>query len=340
VSKVRAVASSNLCRLGILVVWVVLVSAGPLCAGQRSQVPATEGFSESVEGLPGFADEVWTATVLVDNSTVTGAVRAGTDRGPTWGTGLVLEVTDGPEPGHRTALVVTNAHVIRCDQLPCDMKVLFGDEATAGQWSHAVNVVSRNPEKDLAFLRVKVPHGAPVGVARLGLLAGDDEQLLAIGWPMLRMRREWHVERPRNHRLVSKRFSQGAVVDRHSRFPYRAQPRLGYHRIGVLLHSADILPGNSGGPLVDTTGTVVGLNTNILREPRRNGDHWAHCYAGDESDRDPCFYLAISAEEIGSEFSKVFGRREASAESDAPPDEEETRLTLDDRKASGDYSSS
>jgi S1-C subfamily serine protease len=320
------------------VVLAVLAVAGPAAARPTS----TEGFSESVEGLPDSATEVWQATVMIDNTKIASSSRMPVRRGQTWGSGVILEIIEEQPGQDRTALIVTNAHVVACDQKQCHPRVRFGDATDgAGRWTSEVRVVAQNPEKDLAFLSVQIPDDVPVSVARLGGLSDDDRQLLAIGWPNLELRKEWHGDRPRNRRRVAKRFSQGSLMDTQPRYYFRARPGLEAERISVLFHSADVLPGNSGGPVLDSQGTVVGLNTKILRLSERPGDYWAHCYADPEPTSSPCLYLALSSEEISDEFTRAFGRRIASAESSAPYlSVEETRFSLDDRQKSEDFNSS
>jgi S1-C subfamily serine protease len=343
-STVRSAASPFHSRLArILVVCALLAAAGPLCADPGSQVSTTEGFSESVEGLPEFAAEVWSATVLVDNATIArGSNPTVVDRGQTWASGLVLDITDGPNERQKFALIVTNAHVVRCDQMQCHPRVRFGDSLNgSGEWSYEVEIVSETPAKDLAFLRVLIPDGVPTSVARLAPLAGDRGELLSIGWPNLKLRKKWHGARPRNRGRISKRYSNGSLKDEVPRYPFRAHPGQDAERLSVLFHSADVLPGNSGGPVIDTTGAVVGLNTKIVTTSQNRTDPLAYCYADPEVANVPCFYLALSAEEISEEFSKAFGHRVSGAEYSAPQlPEEETRLSFDDRLGSDDESPS
>jgi serine protease Do len=128
-------------------------------------------------------------------------------------------------------LIVTNAHVVRGG--PVDVELSDG-RVLAG------TIVARDAERDLASVRVEAGDLPAADVAHAaGLRAGD--LVMALGHP---------------HGWVGA-LSVGVV---HS--VERARPGGSPHAIRADLRLA---PGNSGGPLADARGRVVGVNTLVAR---------------------------------------------------------------------------
>jgi S1-C subfamily serine protease len=149
------------------------------------------------------------------------------------GTGWVLDAPHG--------LIVTNYHVINAaTQIRVD-----------GQSSTGIaNVVGAAPCEDLAVLKVDDTTGLrtlPMGTQRDVKLG---EQVVALGYP---------VNASRDQRLIS---TAGVVssVKTSFRFPSVQYPEYA----NVVQTDAALNPGNSGGPLVDRSKHLVGVNTAAL----------------------------------------------------------------------------
>ncbi len=192
-----------------------------------------------LDALPALAGDLARVAARLRASTV--AVHAGTPAGrgreaAGFGSGVVWRAAAGARDG----LVVTNAHVARTAYplvtLPDGRRL-------------AARVLARDPGRDLALLAVDadaLPPGALVPAER-----GDPARLrpgelvFALGHPL------GHA-----HSLAA-----GVV---HAAGEAAAPPWLrGAGRGGVRVVRADVrlLPGNSGGPLADAAGRVVGINT-------------------------------------------------------------------------------
>lgn len=125
-------------------------------------------------------------------------------------------------------LVITNHHVVHGDAC----RVSFADGRTAN-----ATLVARQPENDLAALRLDQAEGTPIWsvtdesaeTPRVGQL------VVAIGHPM----------------GVGWAVTTGIL----SRLPALAD------RQRLLRASVTLMPGNSGGPLVDASGRLIGINT-------------------------------------------------------------------------------
>ncbi len=120
----------------------------------------------------------------------------------------------------------------------------------------AADVVVHDPLTDLSVLRLRVPPGHVVAAAELGESDG-----LEVGDPVLAMGNPLALASSVSLGIVSnpKRvFTDVTGTD-------LAEPELAEgERTGIftrwIQHDALILPGNSGGPLVDLAGRVVGIN--------------------------------------------------------------------------------
>src|SRR5580693_3508036 len=158
--------------------------------------------------------------------------------GQRWGAGSGVVLSEGR--------VLTNAHNVRGDQVT----VTFADGRTAEG-----SVAGRDIDGDLAVIDVDTG-GAPV-------LPWADGAATAIGKPV------FGLANPGGRGL---RVTFGFVSGTERTF---RGPR-GRRITGSLEHTAPLLPGSSGGPVLNAEGQLLGINTNRL------GDG---------------FYLAIPADE-------------------------------------------
>lgn len=160
-------------------------------------------------------------------------------------------------------LVLTNAHNIRSDETT----VTFNDGRTGTGTPRGVD-----PDGDLAVLEVETGDAPAVRW-------GSDGASASIGTPV------FGVSNPGGRGL---RVTFGLVSGTERTF---RGPR-GRRITGTLEHTAPLLPGSSGGPVVDPEGRLVGINTNRLGEG---------------------FYLAIPASEDLERRAGLLGRGESPA---------------------------
>src|SRR3984893_4045686 len=175
--------------------------------------------------------------------------------GQRWGVGSGIVLAEGR--------VLTNAHNVRGDQVT----VTFADGRTAEG-----SVAGQDIDRDLAVIEVDTGD-APA-------LAWADGASAAIGTPV------FALSNPGGRGLrVTFGFVSG--VDRAFRGPR------GRRITGSLEHTAALLPGSSGGPVLDAGGRLLGINTSRLGEG---------------------FYLAIPADAGLRGRVEALGRGESAAQ--------------------------
>ena len=153
-----------------------------------------------------------------------------------------------------SGLVLTNYHVIHRAE---SLKVWFFDNDNSN--SYTADIVAIDPIADLAVLRMNLPeHKLPT--TYLNIESEEwaiAQEVVAIGHPM---GIQWTVSL--GH--ISHTDRTGRVT------PY----------VATLQHSAEIHRGNSGGPLINSEGDVVGINTYLLM-PDQKWSGIAYAVRGD-----------------------------------------------------------
>jgi len=131
---------------------------------------------------------------------------------------------------HPSGLIVTNAHVVRSRQL----EVTLSDGR-----SLPATVLARNPDQDLAALSVDASELPTIEL-------GDSRHLRPGEW-VLALGHPWGV---------TGAVTAGVVTGVGAQLP--EMPLAEREWIVASLH---LRPGHSGGPLVDTAGRLLGINT-------------------------------------------------------------------------------
>ncbi|WP_240624570.1 S1 family peptidase [Aurantiacibacter odishensis] len=164
------------------------------------------------------------------------------------------------------ARVVTNAHVVQ--EAMDDDRLDIGVVPAEGEQAVYARIVSVSPRNDLALLELTEPLGLPPLT-----IAGNPPQsgaVTAVGYPL-------NVDRAQG-------LGQSDI--------FRAQPpvtatgflsgRRPSREFDTILHTAPIARGNSGGPLLDDCGRVIGVNS----------------FGTESAGSDAEFFFAISTREL------------------------------------------
>lgn len=146
--------------------------------------------------------------------------------------------------------IVTNAHVVELAQKYPD-NVVIGVVPSEGSKSYQGKVIAIDAKRDLALIEFT---GGSLPVATLFSGAVDDSMGLAsLGYPG----------------NVDVATAQSAADYIKPLAPVRSEGSLSASRtvngVAAYLHSASISRGNSGGPLLDRCGRVLGVNSAIMR---------------------------------------------------------------------------
>src|SRR5215216_3459536 len=133
-------------------------------------------------------------------------------------------------------LILTNAHVVAA---ATDIRVTFSDRHTV-----TARPVGKDPDTDLALLRVD-PDGLDLRPLELG-----DSRTVQVGDPTVAIGNPFGLERT---------LTTGVV----SALQRRLSAPSGFTIENVIQTDAALNPGNSGGPLIDASGRVIGINSQI-----------------------------------------------------------------------------
>ena len=146
--------------------------------------------------------------------------------------------------------IVTNAHVVELAERYPD-NVVIGVVPSEGSKSYQGRVVAYDSRRDLALIEVSEAKLPPAALFTGPVTEGD--QVIALGYPG----------------NVDLATAQSAADYIRPLSPVRSQGVASGRRaltgIEVLLHTASIARGNSGGPLLDPCGRVIGVNSALTR---------------------------------------------------------------------------
>lgn len=172
-------------------------------------------------------------------------------------------------------LIVTNAHVV--DQLRGDDSLIAGVVPAEGRNGYPAKLVAYSPGNDLALLRIE-GGGSITPITLFPAAPADGAEVYAVGYP-------GNVDLAQGLSMADLVTPQEAVKTR----GYLSGGRSS-RSFDTLLHTAPLGSGNSGGPLLDSCGRVIGVNS-----------------FGTISDNgtDSSFFFAISMRELAAFLRKA-----------------------------------
>jgi hypothetical protein len=143
-------------------------------------------------------------------------------------------------------MVVTNAHVV--ESAHGDGNVVIGVIPSQGRGSYPARIVAYSPGNDLALLQLGNHPALPALTLFPGVVQ-DGMQIAAVGYP-------GNVD-------AAQGLSSGDLVSPQDTVKTYGQVSAGRSSrdFDTILHTAQLGAGNSGGPLLDTCGRVLGVNS-------------------------------------------------------------------------------
>lgn len=164
-------------------------------------------------------------------------------------------------------LVLTNAHVIAPAQE--DDSTRIGIVPSEGKGGWFARIVAVSPGNDLALVQLTETGSLPVATLYVGPVS-DGQDVYAVGYP-------GNVD-------VAQGLNIGDMISPTTPVKTRGNISSGRSskQFDTLLHTAPIGAGNSGGPLLDDCGRVIGINS----------------FGTIAQDADSAFYFAVSMREV------------------------------------------
>lgn len=234
--------------------------AGLLVGGLTGAFAPKSGASESSTSAPAAAQGGMSAAIeRIRPSTVQIDVQTGTSS--ELGSGVVVS-SDG--------LVLTNAHVVTADGTANNAKVRV---TTAGGRVYDATPVGIDPLVDLALIKLN-------GASNLVPAEFADSSTITAGAPVLAMGSPLGLSESVSQGIVSSTErsidvrSPAAPEGDPATAPYAMEqyrPSGEGVRLAVIQSDVSVNPGNSGGPLIDANGRVVGINVAIASGSKGQG---------------------------------------------------------------------
>ncbi len=246
-----------------------LTAARPEACGQKPDRSKTRCMKRFFLALLALCTLMLPQAAFADSSDISAAARGvvrvvivGTD-----GT-RVFPISHGSGFAITPTKIVTNAHVVREAQLDDTLRIAV--VPSDGESPAFARIIAISPRNDLALVEIvggtlRLP---PLTVS--GTIEQDGAEVSAVGYPM-------NVDRAQGLDLGDIFESQPPVKSRG--FLSGARPS---RQFDTILHTAPIARGNSGGPLLDTCGRVLGVNS----------------FGADSEGGDAEFYFAVSNREL------------------------------------------
>ncbi len=181
--------------------------------------------------------------------------------------GQVIPVSHGSGFAVTGRRIVTNAHVV--EEVTTNPDLRIGIVPSEGGDAAYAKIISISRRNDLALVEITGDLRLPV-LTLGGVASAESGEVFAVGYPM-------NVDQAQGLQISDIFKSQPPVKSRGSLSGNRPS-----RQFDTILHTAAIARGNSGGPLLDSCGRVLGVNS----------------FGADSNGGDAEFFFAVSMREL------------------------------------------
>jgi putative serine protease PepD len=222
---------------------IAILAVLTLGAGGRRSTPAVRATAASIGSRPStgtrreVASTALTATQIYQrDSTGVVSIKAVTSEGEDSGTGIVL---------NNQGLILTNDHVV------AGASSIVAGPGKSSNVTRTATLVGEEANEDLALIRID-PSG--LGLTPLNLVSSSSVQ---VGDPVYAIGNPYGLDETLTRGIVSALGREISAPD-------------GSKITGALQTDAALNPGNSGGPLLNEQGEVIGVNSQIASDAARS----------------------------------------------------------------------